>query len=207
DVETVARVNTGYAALGDARAAARGRAGLYTVDLATGAATRVGALRLKGGVRDIAVAPTGRTIRAVDARNRLFTVDDTRPYLVTAQVRVKGLGRGERVVGIDHRPVDLLVTNNLVPAVERLYALTDRGTLTPGHPTPTPGTSVSPDTGQVFAVGPLGVDAVGPVAFDVVTELVLPTTSDTLLAVFHTAGDRASRIYTVVGGFGPDSGP
>jgi hypothetical protein len=119
DIETSGTTETGFAALNTSR---RGPSGFYTVNVATGAATLVGPIRGARQVRGLAVAPTGGvTFLGVDRRNNLYRFNSTLPGVDQGRVRVRGLGRGERIVGIDVRPATGAVI--AVTTGRRLYTI------------------------------------------------------------------------------------
>src|SRR5262249_29552696 len=113
---SVGAEGTAYASM-----SVNGKAGFYTIDLKTGAATMVGTIGNGGvAVRDIAAAPAGAllptslsyVVWALDASNKLtsFRVAETdRP---TAAKAVTGLQAGHKLAGNDYRP-----------ATGQLYAL------------------------------------------------------------------------------------
>lgn len=110
----------------------------YTINLATGAATLIGAIGSNQLVRDITVAPReDLTVYALTSNNRVVVFTSDRPGEILGMFRVRGLPRGERLVGIDFRPAN-----------GRLYALGASSTiytlnLNNGRPVPRP---VSPFT-------------------------------------------------------------
>ncbi len=96
---------------------------LYTVNLATGAATLASPAGIGTGlnIKDIAVfinrnvpaTITGQLVYGLTRVNRnLFTFDSQRPGLIRKFTPITGLTSGQRVVGMDIRPAD-----------RRLYAL------------------------------------------------------------------------------------
>jgi hypothetical protein len=96
-------------------------ANLYSINLATGAATMVGAIGGGQAIRDITVsqrrsAPV--TVYAVTSNNRLITFDLSDPSTITSFTRIRGLQRGESILAIDFRPAN-----------GRLYALGSTGTI------------------------------------------------------------------------------
>lgn len=107
-----ARDNVAYAAL-----TVGGTTSLFTVDLATGAASPVGGGAIAGGepVIGLALVPsTAPTVIGLAADNRLLAFDPAAPNVIASTVAIAGLAAGEKVVGIDVRPAN-----------GRLYALTD----------------------------------------------------------------------------------
>jgi uncharacterized protein DUF4394 len=127
DVSTTSEAGTGLPQTNTAYAVMRPVSDqlprLYTINLATGAATEIGQLPAPG-VRDIAVAPPVPTF-AVLVNNllgqSLATVRADRPGTVTVVGSISGLSLGERLVGIDRRPNG----NGLygVSDAERLYTI------------------------------------------------------------------------------------
>jgi hypothetical protein len=116
DVDTNGAADVAFAALATADT---GRSSLYTINLATGAATAVGEIAAsKRPVTDIAVVPKGNTVLAVDAKNRLYAFDTNLPNVVTSRLSINGLVSKEKVVGIDVRP-----------ATGQVYAFTNQGRL------------------------------------------------------------------------------
>jgi hypothetical protein len=94
---------------------------LYSINLTTGAATLVGAIGGGQTVRDITVsqrrsAPV--TVYAITSNNRLVTFDLSDPNTITSITRIRGLQRGESILGLDFRPAN-----------GRLYALGSTGTI------------------------------------------------------------------------------
>jgi hypothetical protein len=94
---------------------------LYSINLATGAATLVGAIGSGQIIRDITVSPrraTPVTVYAITSNNRLITFDLSDPGTITSFTRIRGLQRGESILAIDFRPAN-----------GRLYALGSSGTI------------------------------------------------------------------------------
>lgn len=126
DIETVGNTDTALASLSTN---ARGRSGLYSINLTTGAATAVGEIRAgRRPVTDIAIAPTERTVLVARRGNQLHTFDTALPHVLTSRIRVTGLQRGEQVVAIDLRP-----SNGTVYAAtshDRVYTIAPTGQAT-----------------------------------------------------------------------------
>jgi hypothetical protein len=83
-----------------------GVAGLYTVNLATGAATAVGTIGAGGTIRDIAAelpVPPGIAY-AIDGSNNLLSFNRATPAIIASTVPVTGLVGGDGLIGIDFRP-------------------------------------------------------------------------------------------------------
>jgi len=103
--------NTAYATL-----SGRNGSNLYTVNLATGAATVVGRVGASGPLLDVAVALPTEPVFAVTASNNLIGFNAPRPDVLTSKVAITGLRPGEVITAIDFRP-----------ATGRLYGLGTTG--------------------------------------------------------------------------------
>lgn len=111
-----ARNNTGYAAL-----TVGGTTSLYTINLATGAATAVAGGAIAGGeaIRGLALMqPAAPTAIGLTSDNRLLAFNPAAPNTITSTTTITGLQTGEVILGIDVRP-----SNGL------LYALATGGRL------------------------------------------------------------------------------
>lgn len=86
---------------------------LYTINLASGAATVVGAIGGGETVRDIAVAPRVETVFAVNSSGQLISFNALTPGVVQRRVTLSGPVAGQSIVGLDFRP-----------ATGQLYAMT-----------------------------------------------------------------------------------
>jgi hypothetical protein len=94
---------------------------LYNINLTTGVATLVGAIGGGQIIRDITISPRRSapvTVYAITSNNRLITFDLSDPNTITSFTRIRGLQRGESILGIDFRPAN-----------GRLYALGSTGTI------------------------------------------------------------------------------
>ncbi|MGH8238854.1 MAG: DUF4394 domain-containing protein, partial [Steroidobacteraceae bacterium] len=92
---------------------------LHTLNLASGASTRVNAIGGGERVRGLALNANPRaTLLGVTTDNRLLTFKTTSPGTLDANVAVTGLQGGETIIGIDLRPAN-----------GRLYAVTDAARL------------------------------------------------------------------------------
>ncbi|MGH9765900.1 MAG: DUF4394 domain-containing protein [Blastocatellia bacterium] len=87
---------------------------LYTINLATGAATLVGAIGGGRLIRDIAFAVRAENVFALTADNTLVSFNPGAPGVINSSRAISGLGSGENLVGIDFRP-----------ATGQLFALSD----------------------------------------------------------------------------------
>ena len=103
---------------------------LYTINLATGAATLVGAIGGGRLIRDIAFAVQPENVFAVTAGNRLVSFNSGAPGVINSSRAISGLGSGENLVGIDFRPAtgQLFALSN----ASRVYTInTMNGVATP----------------------------------------------------------------------------
>jgi trimeric autotransporter adhesin len=90
---------------------------LFTVNLNTGAATRINTIAGGERVRGLAFARTSSaTVLALTSDNRLVSFKPTTPATLDSDVAISGLQGSEAIVGMDIRPAD-----------GQLYALTDAG--------------------------------------------------------------------------------
>ncbi|HZS06001.1 MAG TPA: DUF4394 domain-containing protein [Blastocatellia bacterium] len=94
---------------------------LYTINLATGAATLVGAIGGTETVRDIAIVPRVETIFALTASNRLVSFNSGTPGTLASSVAITGLGAGESLIGLDFRPATGVLY--AVSNASRLYTI------------------------------------------------------------------------------------
>ena len=175
DIDTNGSADVAYASFGPsapaglspaaAAKAAKFPSTLYTVNLTTGAATAVGAIKAsKLPVTAIAVVPTGHTILAADAKNRLVRVDSNLPNVATSQVTVSGLAAKEKLVAVCQRPTDGAVF--AFTSGNRLYTVdptTGAAAAVGSGPTEVPlrkGAKVAmdydPGTGQIRVVDSVG---------------------------------------------------
>ena len=108
---------------------------LYSVDLATGAATRIGPIGDELGVIGMAIAPGdgATTVYGLTDVPELVTFDAADPAVITASVPITGVARGSSLLAIDIRPAD-----------GQLFALSDASVLY----------TIDPSTGVATAVGP-----------------------------------------------------
>lgn len=81
-----------------------GNSQLYTVNLATGAATLIGNIGGGAPIRDIAVAVHVEAVVALTSGNKLITFNSLTPGTITSTVAITGLQAGESLRGIDFRP-------------------------------------------------------------------------------------------------------
>ncbi len=93
--------------------------GLYSVDLTTGLASRIGVIGDGTPIVGLAVSAAGpSSLHALTVDNRLWTFTPFAPSVITADVEITGLAAGERLVGIDVRP-----------ATNQLFAIGDSSSI------------------------------------------------------------------------------
>ncbi len=94
---------------------------LYTVNLATGAATLVGAIAGGVAMRDIALVTGPETVFALTSGNNLVRFNSNAPGTIVSSTPITGLQGGETLVGMDFRPA----TGQLygVGSTSRLYVI------------------------------------------------------------------------------------
>ncbi|HEX8915065.1 MAG TPA: DUF4394 domain-containing protein [Humisphaera sp.] len=185
---------------------------LYTINLGTGVATAVGDTGVtlnRKGVAGIDFNPVADLLRVVNTTGENLRLDPSNAQAVDADPALEGVqfdtplvfastdasaGRTPVIAGIGY-------SNNLTPApADTTLLAIDTATdalVTIGSA----GGTTSPNSGQVFTVGSLGVDARDPVGFDVVSTAADDgsggtTVTDTGYAVFKARGAKAS-LYTI----------
>lgn len=78
---------------------------LAMINLSTGASTLIGAIGGGQPITGLAVSfNRQQTVYALTQTNRLITFNSLTPGVITGIVTISGLGRGERLLGIDFRP-------------------------------------------------------------------------------------------------------
>src|SRR5262245_26701468 len=110
-----------------------GKSSLYTINLASGAATPVGPIGNGGvAITSISVAPVSAllptslayTIYAIDGVNKLLRFAADKPGKLASSTPVKGLQAGDKLVGIDFRPATgQLYAMGVNGATGRLYTI------------------------------------------------------------------------------------
>lgn len=108
-VDTNAFVGFDISPLGGALASltpvSTGFSQLYTINLATGAATAIGPIGASRRIRDIAIEAPGRPVAvAVSSAQQLLTFLPGRPQAPLSSVAITGLQPGESVLAADVRP-------------------------------------------------------------------------------------------------------
>ncbi|MCI0336824.1 MAG: DUF4394 domain-containing protein [Acidobacteria bacterium] len=119
---------------------------LYTINLATGAATMIGTIGGGQLIRDIAFAVRAENIFAITENNVLLSFNPGTPGVINSSRGVSGLASGENIVGIDFRP-----------ATGQLYAVTNANRVftintTNGIATPAGASFTPPLNGLSFGV-------------------------------------------------------
>ena len=83
---------------------------LYTINLTTGAATRVGTTAIGGAspvtVTSMSVGFNGETLMGLTQSNKLITFNSASPATITRTVQITGLLNGDTLVGLDYRPAN-----------------------------------------------------------------------------------------------------
>ncbi len=111
--DAVTSQNTAYLSVGPIAAGLF--SSLYTLNLTTGAASFVGAIGSNLDIKDISVAisrnvpdtVTGQLVYGLTRNNRnLITFDSDQPGIIRKFMPVTGVVTGQRIVGMDVRPVD-----------------------------------------------------------------------------------------------------
>lgn len=156
DIRTVGATNTAYAAL-----IVGGITSLYTVDLATGAATVIGAIGGNPMLRGITIVesallpalPPNATALVLRTDNAILRFPANSPAGPVSVASVTGLGAGENLLGLDYRPAN-----------GSLYSISN--------------------TGRIFTIDPVG----GAATF-IATASVLPTGTRYAFD-FNPAADR-----------------
>ncbi len=97
---------------------------LFTINLATGAATPVGAIGGGRLIRDIAYAVRAENVYALTAGGRLISFNPGVPGAVNNSLAISGLGSGESIVGIDFRPATGLLF--ALSDASRVYTINTR---------------------------------------------------------------------------------
>lgn len=115
---------------------------MYSINLATGAATLLGSIGGANAILDIAVANLVETVYAVTQSGKIISFVSTQPSKILSTATITGLASGDTIVGADFRP-----SNGM------LYALTNSGRLY----------IVNPFTGGASQVGSTPVTLSGTV--------------------------------------------
>lgn len=93
--------------------------GLYSIDLATGRASRIGTIGDGTPIVGLAVSAAGpSSLYALTVDGHLWQFTPFAPSVIVSDVEVSGLATGERLVGIDVRP-----------ATDQLFGIADSSTI------------------------------------------------------------------------------
>ena len=180
---------------------------LYRIDPAAGAATAVGgpfAVELDGDEFGFDFNPSVDRIRVVsDGGQNLRlnpddgTVVDADPVAAGVQADANlAYATGDPGAGATPAVVAAAYSNNLAGGTPTTLYVIDRGRdalLTKGSPD---GAPTSPNTGQLFSVGSLGIDPVTFGGLDILTDPA-GTGNQVAFAAFTTGRGQASTLYSV----------
>ena len=109
--------NTGFAAL-----TVLASSGLYTINLATGAATLIGSIGGGVQVRGLAVVPYASSLIGLTPANTLIRFDAGTPgTIIGGPTPITGLDPGETMIGIDYRPATGVLYG--VSSASRLFTI------------------------------------------------------------------------------------
>ena len=192
---------------------AGGESALYSIDLATGAATRLGALGLASGVslRGLALRPpalTGPVVQAagelyaVAEDNRLLSFNRAAPAKPCTKAMVAGLATSEAIVGLDVRPstgvMHALAANGTVGAIYTIDPVTGAASGRVALSAPLAGTAFGVDFNPT---GPVAMRIVSDTGMNLrVTDLALGTTvTDGALNGASTGASGAAYINSAPG--------
>ena len=182
---------------------------LYSIDTATGAATRVGTTDAAGFLRSTDIGldfnPTVDRIRLVGANGENMRLHPDTGAVVDANpnqdgVQIDGMltyAAGDANAGRKPMIVGAAYTNSQVGAKTTTNFVIDAATGTLGTQGTREGaaTPVSPNTGQLFTVGSLGVTAGGMTSFD-----IAPSTNAGFMTVSSPAGRTTVYILDLATG-------
>lgn len=165
---------------------------LYRIDRTTGAATLVGSgftPALSGTEFGFDFNPTVDRIRVVSDADQSFRLDpDT--GAVVASDNTLAYGAGDLNQGLNPNIVGAAYTNNVNGATSTtLYDIDSVLDILTIQGSPN-GTPLSPNTGQLFTVGVLGVDTSALVGFDI-------STGGTAFASLTTGATPTPALYTI----------
>jgi uncharacterized protein (TIGR03437 family) len=94
---------------------------IYTINLATGAATAIGMVGGGEVIRDIAIPVRVETVYGVTTSNALVSFNSLTPGTLLSTVPITGLQAGENIAGIDFRPANGLLY--ALSSSNRLYVI------------------------------------------------------------------------------------
>jgi cyclophilin family peptidyl-prolyl cis-trans isomerase len=175
---------------------------LYTIDLASGAATQVGTgsfvPQLEGESLGVDFNPVPDRLRVVSQTDQNLRIHPDTGVVIDANAVKPGVqldgeldyAAGDVRARANARVVGVAYTNNFAGALSTtLYGIDANkdALVIVGSPG---GAPVSPNTGQLTTVGPLGVNTTRFVGFDIGTDGVA-------LASLRAPGDRPAKLYTI----------
>jgi hypothetical protein len=179
---------------------------LYTLDPATGAASAAGEASATVGLAARAASgfdfdPATDRVRVVNAAGQNVRFDPVTGAAVDSDVADPDVdpdiglayAPGDPRLGIAPRVVAAAHSNNVAAASSTTLYVIDSAQNALATQGSVGGTPTSPNTGQLFSVGPSGIDVPDRVGFDIVTR----AGTDTALAVFARPGSRATSVYSV----------
>jgi len=106
---------------------------LYSLDLATGKTSRIGAIGDGTPIVGLAVSPMGpSTLYGLTAEGRLWQFTPFAPSVILEDVEITGVPSGERIIGIDVRP-----------ATDELFGVSDASIVY----------VIDPESGEATAIG------------------------------------------------------
>ena len=142
---------------------------LYTINPTTGAATQVGsagAFTLSGGAFDLDFNPVVDRIRVVSDADQNIRLNPNDGTLTATDVAL-AYASGDPNFGANPIVVSAAYTNNFSGAVSTSLFGIDGNLDILVRQGSAGGTPVSPNSGQLFTIGPLGVNAAGTSGFDI----------------------------------------
>ncbi len=167
---------------------------IFTINTATGAATQIGTATftpaLNGTAFGVDFNPVPDRIRLVsDADQNLRLQPDT--GVVAGTDTALAFATGDANAAANPNVISAAYTNNINGAVTTtLYAIDSNLDILVRQGS-TSGAPVSPNTGQLFTIGALGVNTTDQVGFDIADF------NDTAFASLTTSGATQSQLYTI----------
>ncbi|MGH9842400.1 MAG: DUF4394 domain-containing protein [Blastocatellia bacterium] len=160
---------------------------LFTINLAMGTATPIGAIGGSAAIRDIAVAVHVETVFAVTASNKLLRFAATAPGVILGTAQITGLMAGDLINGLDFRPANMQLY--ALSTSSRIYVINPvTGVATPVGATTNPGVA---DNGIGFDFNPVPdrIRVVSPSTQNLRFNPVDGTTSGTDMTLAFATGD------------------
>jgi uncharacterized protein (TIGR03437 family) len=165
---------------------------LYTINTSTGAATPAGPspIPLNGTAFGFDFNPTVDRLRLVSETGQNLRLNPNNGAVAGTDLAL-AYAEGDRSVGVTPQVVGSAYTNNVASATSTtLFGIdaTINALIRQGSPG---GAPTSPNTGQLFTVGALGVDTSDAVGFDIAAQ------TEAAFASLTPAGSLLSRLYTI----------